>query len=211
MATIPPTGATKQKTHHELRPQEQPQQDLRVKKAVSLSRGVAICFQAGLFAFMHHGRGIKTPPPDPSSSPQAGRQAVRGSRDAHQAPAEQKGAQCKAEKSANEKKQRRRSSSSSMGRYFWEENARCDCMSQKPQAPCSHWQHHLPGCSSLEGALSFTPPELPGSPDHTLHLTKLITPKNADHLLFLWACGFVMKHWLFWRTPAATGREEFRQ
>lgn len=85
------------------------------------------------------------------------------------------------EKSANKKKQRRRNSSSFMDMCFWEENARYDCMSQKQGAPVP------------TGALSCTPPEGSGSPNHTLYLSKLITPKNADHLLFLWACGFVRR------------------
>lgn len=32
---------------------------------------------------------------------------------------------------------------------------------------------------SLEGSLSFTPPELSGSPNHTLYLSKLRTPQKC--------------------------------
>lgn len=118
----------------------------RVKTGESCEpfKGAGTMLQTRLFAFMHHGRGIKTPHPAP---PQAGRQRARSSRDADQAPTEQKGIQCKAERSAKKKKkkkkQRRRNSSSFMDMYFWEENARYD--SQKQRAPCSHWNQHLPG------------------------------------------------------------------
>lgn len=120
-------------------------------EAVSLSRVLAPCFQTRWFRFMHHCRGIKTQIQTLPSSPKAGRQqGCKGSRDADQAPTEQKGVQCKADKSANKDKQRRRNSSSFMDMHFWEENARYDCVSQKQQAPCSHWNQHLPVTARLE-------------------------------------------------------------
>lgn len=86
-----------------------------------------------------------------------------------------------------------------MDMYFWEENARYASLTARaksnglPAPTGTNTFQSLRACSSLEGALSFTPPELSGNPNHTLYLTELITPKNADRLLFLWACGFVMR------------------
>lgn len=134
---------------------------------------------------------------DTPSRPFPGRQAGRqqgaaGMQTEHQQNRKEFSAREKCQQEEAEKKEQQQL----YGHVFLERECKIWLREPKARGSCSHWSQHLPVTAWLqvpEGAQSCTPPEGSGSPNHTLYLPRLITPKNADHFLFLWACGFVMR------------------
>lgn len=189
-----PAGTKKQKTNDKLTPGSSL---CKISESCDPLKGVSTMLQ-DKFAFMHHGRGhqdTRCRRHLPSTS--QGRQ-TNGKRQQECRPSSNMTERNPVrgwQESQQEWQERR--NSSFMAMYFWEQNVRYGSLiawakSNGPSVPTgpSAFQS-LSDCSSLEGALSFTP----GSSNYTLYSTKLKTTRpNADNLLFLQVHGFVMDH-----------------